>query len=101
MSKAERIMRTDRERFWKNLEWKFLTGCVLSLTVFGAVVSLFLGMMDSFSKRVKAENAETLQKAIRRACVQCYAIEGRYPPNVQYLEQEYGIHIDEERYDVF
>lgn len=101
MSKAEGMMKTDRERIWKNLEWKFLTGCVLSLAVFGAVIGLFLGIMDSFSRRVEAENAETLQKAIQRACVQCYAIEGRYPPSVKYLEQEYGIRIDEERYDVF
>lgn len=50
---------------------------------------------------MEAEGAETLRSAITRACVQCYAIEGRYPPSVQYLEDEYGIQIDEERYDVF
>ena len=30
-----------------------------------------------------------------------YAIEGRYPPSVEYLEEHYGIQIDRERYNVF
>ena len=42
-----------------------------------------------------------LRQGITRACVQCYAIEGRYPPSVAYLEERYGIQIDEERYNVF
>lgn len=79
----------------------FIMGCVLSLLVFGAVISLFLHGADAFAERAKQEGAETLRTAITWACVQCYAIEGRYPPNVQYLETEYGIQIDEERYDVF
>jgi len=33
--------------------------------------------------------------------VQCYAIEGRYPPSVAYLEENYGVKIDRERFDVF
>ncbi len=94
-------MKADKNRFQKAPERKFLTGCVLSLAVFGMVISLFLNGADSFSKRMEAEGAETLQKALRRACVQCYAIEGRYPPGVSYLEEEYGILIDETRYDVF
>ena len=36
-----------------------------------------------------------------RACIQCYAIEGRYPPSVEYLEENYGIQIDHDKYNVF
>lgn len=36
-----------------------------------------------------------------RASVQCYAIEGRYPPSVEYLEENYGVRIDRDRYNVF
>ncbi|MGN0158733.1 MAG: hypothetical protein ACI39W_06300 [Brotaphodocola sp.] len=79
----------------------WITGCVLSLIFFGAVISLFLKGVESFEVRMEQEGAETLRSAISRACIQCYAIEGRYPPNVQYLEDEYGIRIDEERYHVF
>lgn len=47
------------------------------------------------------ESLASLRNAIQRACVQCYAIEGRYPPSVEYLEDHYGIVIDRDRYHVF
>ena len=33
-----------------------------------------------------------------RATVQCYAIEGRYPPDLDYLEENYGLILDREHY---
>lgn len=42
-----------------------------------------------------------LEESIRRAAVTCYAVEGIYPPNLAYLQDHYGIQVDEERYDVF
>lgn len=41
------------------------------------------------------------RRAVTRASVQCYAIEGRYPPSVEYLEENYGVRIDRDRYNVF
>lgn len=61
----------------------------------------FVTGIMSFSKKADARGADTLRDAIRRASVQCYAIEGRYPPSVDYLEENYGILIDRDKYDVF
>ena len=85
----------------KRQDIRFVTGCMVSAAVFGAVVGIFLQGISVFLRRAEEEGARTLQNAITRACVQCYAIEGRYPPSVQYLEDAYGIRIDEERYAVF
>ena len=41
-----------------------------------------------------------LQDAVLRATVQCYAIEGMYPPDVQYLEDNYGVVYDHDRFIV-
>ena len=30
-----------------------------------------------------------------------FAIEGRYPPSVEYLEENYGVQIDHDKYNVF
>ena len=30
----------------------------------------------------------------------CYAAEGRYPPDLEYLKEHYGIQVDEGRYTV-
>ena len=42
-----------------------------------------------------------MKKAIARASVQCYAIEGRYPPSVEYLEENYGVMSNRKKYHVF
>ncbi len=94
-------MENSKNKVCKSPERRFFMGCILSAAAFAAVIGLFLRGTDAFSGRMETEGAETLQKAIRRTCVQCYAIEGRYPPSVEYLETEYGIRIDRSRYDVF
>ena len=42
-----------------------------------------------------------LEEAVRRSAVACYAIEGRYPPDLDYMKTHYGLQIDEDRYVVF
>lgn len=81
--------------------WNVINGYLVSAVVFGAVIGIFLNGVLSMSDRMDQEGAETLRSAIARASVQCYAIEGRYPPSVQYLEENYGIEIDRSRFDVF
>lgn len=85
----------------RNGSGKELLGQFISLGAFSLAVVLFVSSALTFSKRSGERGAETLRDAIRRASVQCYAIEGRYPPSVEYLEENYGIKIDRDRYDVF
>ncbi|WP_394525853.1 hypothetical protein [Lacrimispora sp. JR3] len=80
---------------------KEMIGSVIPLAVFAGMIALFISGILLFSRKTDLKGAETLRDALRRASVQCYAIEGRYPPSVEYLEENYGIQIDKERYDVF
>lgn len=86
-------------------QWKWFTrevvGQLFFLAAFAGVIIIFVSGVLVFSEKADARGAETLRQAIRRASVQCYAIEGRYPPNVEYLEDNYGIQLDRNRYDVF
>ena len=45
--------------------------------------------------------AEDLESALRRAATACYAIEGAYPPTVEYLTGKYGVTVDSSRFAVF
>jgi hypothetical protein len=38
------------------------------------------------------------KEAIVRATAQCYSLEGRYPPDLDYLEQNYGLALDHDKY---
>ena len=47
------------------------------------------------------EDRQLLEQALYRAAVTCYAAEGAYPSDLEYLTEHYGIVIDAERYAVF
>ena len=47
-----------------------------------------------------AEGLRILEDSLRRAVVMNYAIEGRYPESVQYIEEQFGIFVDRSRYAV-
>ena len=48
----------------------------------------------------KSEDMDKLEDVLRRAAVACYAAEGIYPPDLEYLQERYGVQIDEKRYVV-
>ncbi len=76
-------------------------GYLISLLLVGGLLYLFLAGTRGIASRTEAEQLNVLDQAIRRATIQCYAIEGRYPPSVEYLEEHYGLSIDREKYHVF
>lgn len=73
----------------------------LSIVTFLVVLSLFIYSVGQLSLRGEEEGAETLRQALYRSSVQCYAIEGRYPPSVEYLEKYYGVQLHPEKYIIF
>ncbi len=78
-----------------------IIGFFVSVLLFFLVIGAFVNGASAFSGKARSEGDVTLRNAIARATVQCYAIEGRYPPSVEYLEEHYGIQIDRKRYHVF
>lgn len=44
------------------------------------------------------QSVDLLRQSARRAVVQCYAIEGNYPADVEYLEQNYGLEYNHDKY---
>jgi len=67
--------------------------------VLAAVILLaFLSAIDNVQTGSKEEGKTQLEQAIRRCAIACYAAEGIYPPNVEYMKEHYGIQIDEKQY---
>ena len=50
--------------------------------------------------RADQEGLALAEDAIRQAAVQCYALEGMYPPSLDYLKETYGVQVDEGQYFV-
>nr|WP_319489617.1 hypothetical protein [uncultured Caproiciproducens sp.] len=73
---------------------------LLSTLAFCAVLCLF---WFGFSNALRANSTEKLRvtrAAIQKAIVNCYAVEGAYPPDIKYLQDHYGIEIDYSKYVV-
>ncbi len=79
--------------------WKYVkAGAPLLLTVL-AIVGLALGAAH-IGQKADGEKAALAAQAIRRAAVQCYALEGFYPADWSYLQDHYGVSVDESRFIV-
>lgn len=68
---------------------------LLSVAAFLILLLLFLGGIRSVSDTTAAKQLESLQTALSRSIAQCYAVEGMYPPDLQYLKDHYGLTYDE------
>ncbi len=65
---------------------------LLPCLLFAAANSLFV--------RGSSENLELVRESVRRAAVQCYAIEGAYPASLEDLQTRYGLSVDTDIYFV-
>ena len=64
------------------------------------LIVLFSTALSNMGTDKTEEDRLQLQSAISNAAVSCYAIEGSYPPSIEYLIEHYGIQIDTDRFAV-
>ena len=76
-------------------------GLVIAAVVFVLLVVFFLSSLLFTAQRNDARETEMVASALQRAIVTCYAVEGKYPPDLSYLYDNYGVRVDESRYAVF
>lgn len=75
-------------------------GLKLTLAVFAVVfacVCLLVNLIDSASGGMETE---LVRDAVRSAALTCYAVEGAYPMELDYLKERYGLAYDEKRFVV-
>ena len=65
---------------------------IIAAAVIAAIVILLAVSMTG--KKPGDESAEAIRDAVKRTAGQCYAVEGVYPPDLKYLEDNYGLKIN-------
>ncbi len=92
MSNMVKMQRKQQNSFWK--------GMVVPILLFlFLLIFLWIGV-GNISSASDKESMKIRQDAVLRATVQCYAIEGMYPPDIQYLVDNYGVVYDQDRFIV-
>ena len=79
---------------------KWIKENLTGLVVFSVIVLLMLYGLQSAAQSSRSESLRITEDALRKAVVSCYALEGRYPPDVAYLQEQYGLQLNEEKYIV-
>lgn len=61
-----------------------------------------LGMLlkEPVESNLRENGRYAIRDAVRRAAMECYAVEGVFPPEVAYLEENYGLVINHDAYIV-
>ena len=77
-----------------------IVSLLLWCLLFGGILSIFLSTLSGISQDRSSQDKQQLEQALTRAAVACYAAEGIYPPDVAYLEEHYGIQINDDLYTV-
>lgn len=80
---------------------KFVRNLIIMLLALAALFACgfaVTGMVDHASASAE-ENL--VQEAVRQAMITCYAVEGAYPADIEYLKANYGLAYNENEYFVF
>jgi len=74
---------------------------IISFAALALAVFFLCKAADKMNRGQQGESLIQLENSLKKAVMTCYATEGVYPPTIQYLKDNYGMQIDEERYHVF
>ena len=69
--------------------WQFVS----MFFVLGFLIFFIVGV-NTVDDTTSSDQAKSLETAVRRSVAQCYAVEGTYPPNLEYIEEHYGLLYD-------
>lgn len=64
------------------------------------IVLWFFSAVANLDRDRQLEDKQNLETVLRRAAVLCYAAEGAYPPDLEYLLENYNVQFDESRFAV-
>lgn len=86
----------------KRKRWPGIILTAAGLMMIACLLRLFLPVSG---EDMKEESAKAMKEAVERCAVQCYVVEGAYPPSLSYLEENYGLQINRAEfyvsYDIF
>ena len=75
-----------------------------AVIVFLLILLIVIFALADVNNTSENEGLTITENSVRRAVITCYAQEGSYPPDIEYLRENYGLRISDEysvHYDIF
>jgi len=82
-------------RAGKTSETLKVTGFAAAVVVLVVLVIIGIGNVSATQQE---KQLQITKDAIMKSVVQCYALESQYPPSLQYLVDNYGLTLNEDKY---
>ena len=76
----------------------FFRRLLVTLAVFAALFAGVYLLVNKVSNASGDAETELVRDAVRSAVLTCYAVEGAYPANIDYLKEYYGLAYNEDAY---
>lgn len=87
-------------RFIKHKNRGGFISLIVSVLIFSCIVLGFITGMGSLTKKATQEQKASLETAIARSTIECYAFEGAYPNSLKYMEDNYSLSFDKDKFFV-
>lgn len=89
-----------KNRFQKKKKIKNKIVFILPIFLCLLMVIILWSSSNRIFDETKKKQEESTRDAIIKGAVQCYAVEGRYPEDLSYLEKHYGVRYDKKKFIV-
>lgn len=77
---------------------RILSSNALAIFSFILVMAVFFWGVSLLSNSSVRDEKGILEDAINRDIIHCYAVEGFYPPTIDYIEEHFGLTYDHDKY---
>lgn len=71
---------------------------ILAVLVFVLLLAVFVAAVDRVTSASDEAELALVRDAVKNAALTCYAVEGAYPDDLDYLREHYGLGYNETRY---
>ena len=72
-----------------------------AILIFVVLIIAFIFLVNTITTRGDGRELDIVRDAVKNAALTCYAVEGMYPDDLEYLREHYNLSFNEEKYHVF
>ena len=73
---------------------------IIKIVIFMTVIFMIVFGFQSAQSYSEVEELLIIKETIWTLCLKCYSIEGRYPQDIYYLKEHYGLLLNEDEYPI-
>ena len=68
-----------------------------AILIFVVLIIAFIFLVNTITTRGDGRELDIVRDAVKNAALTCYAVEGMYPDDIQYLRDHYNLSFNEDR----